>query len=91
VRVSGLRAAYGDMICTRGTSCGGYRDPADPVLLDLDGTVTQGAGHDVCAVVHGRPLSPTSATVKRITRRTVLEPAAEARVRSPTVGPAPTD
>jgi hypothetical protein len=39
------------MICTRGTSCGGYRDPADPVLLDLDGTVTQGAGHDVCAVV----------------------------------------
>jgi branched-chain amino acid aminotransferase len=144
VRRSGLRAAYVEMICTRGVPPGGSRDPrsyenrflavavpyvwifssddpaagmdtiiartvrripADsidptvknfhwgdltkalyeaydrdahyPILLDHDGNVTEGPGYNVLALVGDRLLTPESGALEGITRRTVIELAAE--------------
>jgi branched-chain amino acid aminotransferase len=146
VQATGLREAYVDMICTRGTSRNGSRDPrtfqnrfyayaipyvwilqqddamdavvartvqripessVDPtvknfhwgdlvrgqyeaydrgaryaVLLDGDGNVTEGAGYNVFAVVDGQLLTPASGVLHGVTRRTVLELAAEEGIAS---------
>ncbi|WP_158880637.1 aminotransferase class IV [Amycolatopsis anabasis] len=152
VRMSGLREAYVEVICTRGMSRGGSRDPRDfdnrfyayaipyvwilrpedpatgmdaviartvrripgdsvdptvknyqwgdftrglyeayerggryPILLDQAGNITEGAGYNLFAVVGERLLTPASGTLEGITRRTVLELAAEAGIRAEAV------
>jgi branched-chain amino acid aminotransferase len=48
------------------------------VLRDLSGAITEGPGFNVFAHVDGRWLTPASGTLQGITRRSVLELAAEA-------------
>jgi branched-chain amino acid aminotransferase len=48
------------------------------VLRDLSGAITEGPGFNVFAQVDGRWLTPASGTLQGITRRSVLELAAEA-------------
>ena len=56
-----------------------YDDDADLVVLrDLSGLITEGPGFNVFAYVDGRWLTPASGTLQGITRRSVIELAAEA-------------
>jgi branched-chain amino acid aminotransferase len=48
------------------------------VLRDLSGAITEGPGFNVFAYVDGRWLTPASGTLQGITRRSVIELAAEA-------------
>jgi branched-chain amino acid aminotransferase len=48
------------------------------VLRDLSGAITEGPGFNVFAYVDGRWLTPASGTLEGITRRSVIELAAEA-------------
>jgi branched-chain amino acid aminotransferase len=58
---------------------GAYDHGADLVVLrDLSGAVTEGPGFNVFAHVEGRWLTPGSGTLAGITRRTVIELAAQA-------------
>jgi branched-chain amino acid aminotransferase len=58
---------------------GAYDDDADLVVLrDLSGLITEGPGFNVFAYVDGRWLTPASGTLQGITRRSVIELAAEA-------------
>lgn len=143
---SGLQAAYVDMICTRGMSVGGRRDPGgyenrfyayaipyvwivpeaqqslgselviarttrripadsvDPtvknfhwgdfvrgqlevdrpgvavVLPDADGCITEGPGYNVFALVDGEFITPDRGVLEGVTRRAVLDVAAEAGI-----------
>ena len=55
-----------------------YDDDADLVVLrDLSGLITEGPGFNVFAYVDGRWLTPASGTLRGITRRSVIELAAE--------------
>jgi branched-chain amino acid aminotransferase len=47
------------------------------VLLDHDGNVTEGPGYNVLALVGDRLLTPESGALEGITRRTVIELAAQ--------------
>ena len=47
------------------------------ILVDRDGNVTEGAGYNVFAILDGVALTPDTGTLLGITRRTVLELAAE--------------
>ncbi|WP_028922477.1 aminotransferase class IV [Pseudonocardia acaciae] len=143
-RVSGLREAYVEMLCTRGVARHGSRDPRTfenrfyayaipyvwllrpeqaemgmdavitrtvrriptssvdptvknfhwgdltrglfeaydrgahyPILLDRDDNITEGAGYNLFALVGQRLLTPAGGALEGITRRTVLELAAE--------------
>jgi branched-chain amino acid aminotransferase len=53
------------------------RDARYPILLSAEGDVTEGAGYNVFALVDGRLLTPVDGALEGITRRTVLELAAE--------------
>jgi branched-chain amino acid aminotransferase len=56
-----------------------YDDDADLVVLrDLSGLITEGPGFNVFAYVDGRWLTPASGTLQGITRRSVIELAAQA-------------
>jgi branched-chain amino acid aminotransferase len=66
---------WGDL--TRGLFEAYDRDARYPILLDAGGNVTEGAGYNVFALVDGTLLTPDSGTLEGITRRTVLELAAE--------------
>lgn len=58
---------------------GAYDHDAELVVLrDLSGAVTEGPGFNVFAYVDGRWLTPGSGTLQGITRRSVIELAAEA-------------
>jgi branched-chain amino acid aminotransferase len=69
---------WGDL--TRGLYEAYDRDARYPILLDADGNVTEGAGYNVFAVIDGRLVTPASGTLEGITRRTILELAAEAGI-----------
>lgn len=56
------------------------RDGGHPILLDHDGLVTEGAGYNLFAHVDGELLTPASGVLEGITRRTVLELAAQLQV-----------
>jgi branched-chain amino acid aminotransferase len=62
---------WGDL--TRGLYEAYDRGGRYPVLLDVQGLVTEGAGYNVFAFVDGRLLTPSSGMLEGITRRTVLE------------------
>jgi branched-chain amino acid aminotransferase len=66
---------WGDL--TRGLFEAYDRGARFPILLDSDGNVTEGAGYNVFAVADGRLLTPVAGAFEGITRRTVLEIAAE--------------
>jgi branched-chain amino acid aminotransferase len=53
-----------------------------PILLDHDGYVTEGSGYNVFAMVDGELLTPEAGALEGITRRTVLELAAEEGIRA---------
>ncbi len=53
------------------------RDARYPILLSGKGDVAEGAGYNVFALVDGRLLTPVDGALEGITRRTVLELAAE--------------
>ena len=66
---------WGDL--TRGLYEAYDRGARYPVLLDADGNVTEGAGYNVFALVDGRLLTPGAGMLLGITRKTILELAAE--------------
>jgi branched-chain amino acid aminotransferase len=66
---------WGDL--TKGLYEAYERGARYPILLDDEGRVTEGAGYNVFALVDGRLLTPVSGTLQGITRRTVMELAAE--------------
>jgi branched-chain amino acid aminotransferase len=56
-----------------------YGQDADLVVLrDLSGDIAEGPGFNVFAYVDGRWLTPATGTLHGITRRSVIEPAADA-------------
>jgi branched-chain amino acid aminotransferase len=57
-----------------------------PVLLDLDGNVTEGPGFNVFAVKDGRVTTPEGTVLLGITRQTALDLLAEANVET-VIGP----
>lgn len=64
------------------------RDARYPILLDADDNVTEGPGYNVFAVLDGRLRTPDAGVLEGITRRTILELAAEAGIAT-TVAPLP--
>lgn len=66
---------WGDL--TRGLYEAYDRGGRYPVLLDGDGTVTEGAGYNVFALVDGELLTPDAGALEGITRLTVMELARE--------------
>jgi branched-chain amino acid aminotransferase len=74
---------WGDL--TRGLYEAYDRDARYPILLDGEGNVTEGAGYNVFALVDGTLLTPDSGTLEGITRRTVLELAAEQGLAAETI------
>jgi len=66
---------WGDL--TRGLYEAYDRGARFPVLLDADGRVTEGPGYNVFAIRGGGLVTPDSGALEGITRRTVLELAAE--------------
>ncbi len=66
---------WGDL--TRGLFEAYDRGGEHPILLDHRGFVTEGPGYNVFAVVDGGLVTPSSGVLEGITRRTVLELAAE--------------
>ena len=66
---------WGDL--TRGLYEAYDRGARFPVLLDADGTVTEGAGYNVFALVDGELLTPDAGALEGITRLTVMEIARE--------------
>ncbi len=74
---------WGDL--TRGLYEAFDREARYPILLDAEGNVTEGAGYNVFALVDGRLLTPFSGTLEGITRRTILELAAEQGIRAEAV------
>jgi branched-chain amino acid aminotransferase len=77
---------WGDL--TRGLYEAYDRGARYPILLDAQDNVAEGAGYNVFAVVEGRLMTPAAGVLEGITRRTVLELAAE-RGMPATVGPLP--
>ena len=79
---------WGDL--TRGLYEAFDRDARYPILLDADGNVTEGAGYNVFALVDapqapGCLRTPVSGALEGITRRTVLELAAEEGIHAEAV------
>jgi branched-chain amino acid aminotransferase len=66
---------WGDL--TRGLFEAYERDAKCPILLDYEGNVTEGPGYNLFALVDGRLLTPAEGVLQGITRKTVLELAAE--------------
>ena len=66
---------WGDL--TRGLYEAYDRGARYPILLDAAGNVAEGPGFNVFALVDGRLLTPESGALEGITRRTVMELAAE--------------
>jgi branched-chain amino acid aminotransferase len=66
---------WGDL--TRGLYEAYDRGARFPVLLDADGRVTEGPGYNVFAIRDGGLATPDAGALEGITRRTVLELAAE--------------
>jgi branched-chain amino acid aminotransferase len=66
---------WGDL--TRGLYEAYDRGARYPILLDTEDNVTEGAGYNVFAVVNGRLMTPAAGVLEGITRRTILELAAE--------------
>jgi branched-chain amino acid aminotransferase len=66
---------WGDL--TRGLYEAYDRGARYPILLDGDGNVAEGPGFNVFALIDGRLLTPESGALEGITRKTVMELAAE--------------
>lgn len=66
---------WGDL--TRGLYEAYDRGARFPVLLDADGSITEGAGYNVFALVDGELLTPDAGVLEGITRLTVIELALE--------------
>jgi branched-chain amino acid aminotransferase len=66
---------WGDL--TRGLYEAYDRGARYPILLDGEGNVTEGPGYNVFALVDGRLMTPAAGVLEGITRRTILELAAE--------------
>lgn len=79
---------WGDL--TRGLYEAYDRGARYPILLDAEDNVTEGPGYNVFALVEGRLMTPAAGVLEGITRRTILELAAE-RGMPTTVGPLPAD
>lgn len=77
---------WGDL--TRGLYEAYDRGARYPILLDTEDNVTEGPGYNVFALVDGRLLTPDAGVLEGITRRTILELAAERGVPT-AVGPLP--
>lgn len=79
---------WGDL--TRGLYEAYDRGARYPILLDESGNVTEGPGYNVFAVVGGGLTTPDAGVLLGVTRRTVLELAAEHGIES-TVEPVPAE
>jgi branched-chain amino acid aminotransferase len=66
---------WGDL--TRGLYEAYDRGARYPILLDADDNVTEGAGYNVFALIGGRLMTPETGVLEGITRRTILELAAQ--------------
>ncbi len=77
---------WGDL--TRGLYEAYDRGARYPLLLDDADNVTEGPGYNVFALVGGRLMTPATGVLEGITRRTVIEIAAERGI-STVVGPLP--
>jgi branched-chain amino acid aminotransferase len=58
------------------------RGAGSAVLLDREGYVTEGRGWNIVALIGGKLLSPDRGVLEGITRRTVLELAAQLKIEA---------